>query len=63
MWRIFSDYMHSVLPLWVSEGYTANCSARWVEANDQLQAGHGKSLPENELWYDVFYYPDSFNNW
>lgn len=39
MWRIFSDYMHSVLPLWVSEGYTANnyCSARWVEANGQHQ--------------------------
>lgn len=33
----FSDYMHSVLPLWVSEGYTANCSARWVEANGQHQ--------------------------
>ena len=32
-------------------------------APDQLQAGHGKSLPENELRDDVFHYPGSFNNW
>ena len=31
-------------------------------APHQLQAGHGKSLPENELRYDVFYYAGSFNN-
>ena len=31
-------------------------------AADQLQAGHGKSLPENELRDVVFYYPGSFNN-
>ena len=31
-------------------------------APDQLQAGHGKSLSENELRDDVFYYPGSFNN-
>ena len=37
--------MHSILPLWVSEGYTANCSARWVEANGQ----HQNTNPQKNL--------------
>ena len=39
-----------------------SATLEYRSAPHQLQAGHGKSLPENELRYDVFYYPGSFNN-
>ena len=31
-------------------------------APDKLQVSHSKCPPENELRYDVFYNPGSFNN-